>query len=153
MLDLDNLTGRVDSNIDFTAIAGVVSAFAAAITAWQSESGASRKINRYTNAVVALKNRECLPLLLNHVGSCCRTIDERLLRRDAADQSWWNGLTPVDQNSQANINTLVTVTEYIKLTEVNAWADASRQKEHPDDGDQQAEPATKVDNPMFAADD
>ena len=47
------LSGRVDSDINFTAIAGVVSGFAAGITAWQSESGANRKINRYTNAVVA----------------------------------------------------------------------------------------------------
>ena len=48
----------MDSPIDFAATAGVVSGVAAAITAWQSESGANRKINRYTNAVVALQNRE-----------------------------------------------------------------------------------------------
>ena len=48
----------VDSTNDFAATAGVVSGVAAAITAWQSESGANRKINRYTNAVVALQNRE-----------------------------------------------------------------------------------------------
>jgi hypothetical protein len=52
------LAGRVDSKVEFTAIAGSVSGVAVAITAWQSESGANRKINRYTNAVVDLKNRE-----------------------------------------------------------------------------------------------
>ena len=45
---------------------------------------------------------------------------------------WWNGLTAVDQNSQANIDTLITVVENIRLTEVNAWADASRQRERSD---------------------
>eukprot|EP01051_Picozoa_sp_SAG22_P007816 SAG22_NODE_565_length_9046_cov_142.250475_4_plen_84_part_00 len=70
-------------------------------------------------------------------------------------QSWWNGLTPVDQNSQTNINTLVTLTENIKLTEVNAWADASRQNEQLDDSGQQAqtETATETVNPMFGDDD
>ena len=48
----------VDSTIDFAATAGVISGVAAAITAWQSESGANRKINRYTSAIVALRNRE-----------------------------------------------------------------------------------------------
>ena len=89
---LSYLSGRVDSDIDFTAIAGVVSGFAAAITAWQSESGANRKINRYTNAVMALKDHLV----------------------------WWNLLTPVDQNSQANISILVIVAEDIKLTVVNS---------------------------------
>lgn len=62
---------RVNSKIDFIAIAGVVSGFAAAITAWQSENGANRKINRYTNAVVALKNRACK--FLPPYASCCTT--------------------------------------------------------------------------------
>ena len=47
------------SDVDFTAIAAVVSGFVAAITAWRSESGADRKMSRYTNALTALKNREC----------------------------------------------------------------------------------------------
>ena len=118
-------TANRDSGIDFTAIAGVVSGFAAAITAWQSESGANRKINRYTNAVVALKNHLV----------------------------WWNLLTPVDQNAQANISTLVTVAEDIKLTEVNSWADASRQKEQleADEGGQRggAASSAETDNPVF----
>lgn len=71
----------------------------------------------------------------------------------AADQSWWNGLTPVDQNSQTNINTLVTVTEDIKMTEVNAWADASRRNEQLDDQHDRAEalPETQSDSqhPLF----
>ena len=46
---------------------------------------------------------------------------------------WWDGLTSVDQNLQHNINKLVIATEDTKLSEVNAWADASRQKEQPDD--------------------
>ena len=33
---------------------------------------------------------------------------------------WWNLLTPVDQNSQANISILVIVAEHIKLTVVNS---------------------------------
>ncbi len=45
------------------------------------------------------------------------------------DLVWWNSLTPVDQASQANIDILVSVTEQIKLAEISAWADASRQKE------------------------
>jgi hypothetical protein len=97
--------GQMDSTVDATALAGVISGLAAAITAWQSESGANRKINRYTNAVLDLKN---------HL-------------------MWWNLLTPVDQNSQTNINMLVSLTEDTKLTEVNAWADASRRKEHLDE--------------------
>ena len=35
---------------------------------------------------------------------------------------------------QANINRLVVAAEVTKLTEVNAWADASRQKEQFDEG-------------------
>ena len=47
----------------------------------------------------------------------------------------------MDQNSQANINILVTVVEDIKLTEVNSWADASRQKEQLEaDGEGQSGP-------------
>ena len=46
---------------------------------------------------------------------------------------WWDGLTAVDQNLQANINKLVVAAEVTKLTEVNAWADASRQKEQLDE--------------------
>jgi hypothetical protein len=38
---LSYLSELLDSDIDLTAIAGVVSGFAAAITAWQSESGAN----------------------------------------------------------------------------------------------------------------
>ena len=45
-----------------------------------------------------------------------------------ADLVWWDGLTSVDQNLQANINKLVVAAEGIKLSEVDAWADASRQK-------------------------
>ena len=121
-------TANRDSGIDFTAIAGVVSGFAAAITAWQSESGANRKINRYTNAVVALKN---------HL-------------------MWWNLLTPVDQNAQANISNLVTVAEDIKLTEVNSWADASRQKDQLE-ADVVGQPSgaassAETDNPVFEVD-
>ena len=53
--------------------------------------------------------------------------------RVSADLVWWDGLTAVDQNLQANINRLVGVAEVTKLTEVNAWADASRQKEQLDE--------------------
>jgi hypothetical protein len=125
---LSYLSGRIDSDMNFTAIAGVVSGFAAGITAWQSESGANRKINRYTNAVVALKN---------HL-------------------MWWNLLTPVDQNAQANISNLVTVAEDIKLTEVNSWADASRQKEQLE-ADVVGQPSgaassAETDNPVFEVD-
>ena len=49
---------KVDSPIDLGATAGVISGVAGAILAWQSESGANRKINRYTSAIVALRNRE-----------------------------------------------------------------------------------------------
>ena len=60
---LSHLGAREGSETDYTAIAAVVSGCAGAITAWQSESGASRKINRYTNSVVALKNRAYLPVI------------------------------------------------------------------------------------------
>ena len=53
-----DLSGRVDSPIDLGATAGVIAGVASAILAWQSESGANRKINRYTSAIVALQNRE-----------------------------------------------------------------------------------------------
>ena len=55
---VSDLSGRVDSPIDLGATAGVIAGVAGAILAWQSESGASRKINRYTSAIVALQNRE-----------------------------------------------------------------------------------------------
>ena len=105
---------------------GAVSGVAAAITAWQSESGASRKINRYTNAVVALQN---------HL-------------------MWWNGLTSVEQNSQANINRLVVGTEFVKMTEVNAWADASRQQEQADGtaSELAAQGSVETANPVAAND-
>ena len=41
---------------NLSKVAGIVSAVAAAITAWQEYGGADRKINRYTNANVSLKN-------------------------------------------------------------------------------------------------
>ena len=81
---MPDLSGRVDSKIDFTAIAGVVSGFAAAITAWQSESGANRKINRYTNAVVALKNRACMLLLYASYIKCARFVHSAVISHDAA---------------------------------------------------------------------
>jgi hypothetical protein len=96
---LSYLSGRASRrDTDLFAAAGIIAGVSSAITAWQSESGADRKINRYTNAAQALKNH--------------------LL--------WWHGLTPVDQNSQVNINRLVTTSEDIKLSEVNAWADVRR---------------------------
>ena len=96
---LSYLSGRASRrDTDLFAAAGIIAGVSSAITAWQSESGADRKINRYTNVAQALKNH--------------------LL--------WWNGLTPVDQNSQVNINRLVTTSEDIKLSEVNAWADVRR---------------------------
>ena len=57
------------------------------LTAWQKDSMADRKINRYTNAIVALQNH----------------------------QLWWDSLSSVDQNSLSNINRLVGVTEDIKM--------------------------------------
>ena len=35
---------------------------------------------------------------------------------------WWDSLTPVDQNSLANIDRLVSVGEEIKLADVHSWA-------------------------------
>jgi hypothetical protein len=69
---------------------------------------------------------------------------------------WWNLLTPVDQNAQANISNLVTVAEDIKLTEVNSWADASRQKEQLE-ADVVGQPSgaassAETDNPVFEVD-
>jgi hypothetical protein len=49
-------------------------------------------------------------------------------RFSARAVSWWNSLPSVEQNSLANINRLVSVGEDIKMNELNAWADASRQK-------------------------
>ena len=90
---LAHLNGRTDTT-DLGAVAGVVSGVAAAITAWQEYGGADRKINRYTNAIASLRNH----------------------------MLWWDSLTPVDQNSLANINQLVSVGEEIKLAEVHSWA-------------------------------
>lgn len=67
---LSYLNGRAGT-ADLSAIAGAVGGVSAALTAWQEYSGADRKINRYTAAIVAIQNH--------------------LL--------WWNSLTPVDQNS------------------------------------------------------
>ena len=74
-----------------------MSGVAAAITAWQEYGGADRKINRYTNAIASLRNH----------------------------MLWWDSLTPVDQNSQSNIDRLVSVGEEIKLAEVHSWAVSS----------------------------
>ena len=93
---LAHLNGRTDA-ADLGAVAGVVSGVAAAITAWQEYGGADRKINRYTNAIASIQNH--------------------LL--------WWDSLTPVDQNSQSNIDRLVSVGEEIKLAEVHSWAVSS----------------------------
>ena len=71
-----------------------MSAVAAAITAWQEYGGADRKINRYTNAIVALKNH----------------------------MLWWDSLKTVDRNTRANTSRLVSVGEGIKLSEVHSWA-------------------------------
>ena len=120
---LSYLAGRLDTTVDLAAVAGIVAGASAGITAWQSESGANRKINRYSIAVVELKN-----LIL-----------------------WWDSLTPVDQNSQRNINHLVSTGEGIKLSEVIAWADASRRRDHTaavqsDEGEEQT-----TQNPLFNA--
>ena len=71
-----------------------MSAVAAAITAWQEYGGADRKINRYTNAIVALKNH----------------------------MLWWDSLKTVDRTRSANTTRLVSVGEGIKLAEVHSWA-------------------------------
>ena len=42
---------------------------------------------------------------------------------------WWNTLTPVEQSSISNINMLVSSGEQIKMAEVGAWADASREQQ------------------------
>jgi hypothetical protein len=117
---LSYLNGREGTSTDLSAIAGVVSGVSASLTAWQKDSSADRKINRYTNAIVSIKNH--------------------LL--------WWDSLTSVDQNSLPNINRLVGVGEDIKLAEVNAWADASRQKERQGD-DVTAEQGFETENPLF----
>ena len=82
------------SSVELSAVAGVVSGVAAAITAWQEYGGADRKINRYTNAIVALKNH----------------------------MLWWDSLKTVDRNTRANTSRLVSVGEGIKLSEVHSWA-------------------------------
>ena len=96
---LSYLNGRPGMHtVDLNAVAGVVSGLSAAITAWQSDSGADRKINRYTNAVVSINN-----LLL-----------------------WWDSLTAPEQSSLKNIDRLIHVGEHVKMVEVSGWADASR---------------------------
>ena len=40
---------------------------------------------------------------------------------------WWDSVSPVDQVSQVNIETLVDIGESIKVSEILAWADASRE--------------------------
>lgn len=89
------------SFLNYIAVSGVVAGVATAITAWQAESGADRKINRYNTAILSITN---------HI-------------------MWWDSLNSVDKNSQTNISRLVTVGEEIRLNEISAWADASRQKE------------------------
>jgi hypothetical protein len=95
---LSYLSGRLGTS-DLSAMAGVVAGVSVALTAWSDHSGADRKISRYTNAIVAIENH--------------------LL--------WWDSLPAVEHNSITHINRLVNVGEDIKLAEVNAWADASRQ--------------------------
>jgi hypothetical protein len=54
--------------------------------------------------------------------------------------------------SQTNINKLVTMAEHFRMTEVNAWADASRQKEQLDGEKPQTEPRKmETNNPVFEA--
>jgi hypothetical protein len=89
MSDIEGLT-------PYTAIVAGVSG---ALVAWQEFKQTSRKLNRYTQAILSVQN-----LLL-----------------------WWDSLTPVDQVSQANIETLVNLGESIKVYEMLAWADANRE--------------------------
>ena len=89
---LSYLSGRPGTTASLTAAGGVVSGVSAALTAWQKDSSADRKINRYTNAIINLENH--------------------LL--------WWDTLPPVDQNSQPNINRLVSTGESIKLVSASS---------------------------------
>jgi hypothetical protein len=127
---LSYMSGRRGATADLGAVAGVVAGCAAALTAWQAESGADRKINRYTTAILSIKNH----------------------------MLWWFSLTSVDKSSLTNINRLVSVGEEIKMGEVNSWADASRQKEQNEPEGESNIPVTQhivdndtgtVDNPMF----
>jgi hypothetical protein len=117
---LSYLNGR-PGTADLSAIAGIVAGVSAALTSWAEYSGADRKINRYTNAVVAIENH--------------------LL--------WWNTLPAVEHNSLTNIKRLVGVGEDIKLAEVSAWADASRQNEKKDDGNDDQSASFETENPVF----
>ena len=106
-------------------MAGVVAGTAAALTSWGEYNGADRKMNRFTNAIVALENHLI----------------------------WWNSLPAVERNSLSNINRLVIEGESIKMTEVNAWADASRAREEKSETATLSENGgdTKIsDNPMFS---
>ena len=124
---LSYLNDRPGTSADLSAAAGVVSGFSAALTAWQEYNGVDRKINRYTNAILSIKN---------HI-------------------LWWDSLPPVDQNSLPNINRLVGVGEDVKTGEVNSWADASRHTEDngnagEGEGENQQTSATfEVENPVF----
>jgi hypothetical protein len=86
---------------DRSGAAGAVAGVAGAMTSWQQFSGAGRKMNRYTGAIIAIEN-----LVL-----------------------WWDTLTAVEKSSLANINRLVVMGEGIQMNKVNAWGDAGRQME------------------------
>ena len=88
-----------DEYHDLRSIARVVSRVSAGIAAWQEFFGT--EVNRHIGAVLAIK--------------------------DLMD--WWNGLTAVDRTSLVNTNKLVLTGEDNKMSEVNAWADASRRVE------------------------
>ena len=83
---LSYLSGRT-CTVNLIHAACIIASVAGNLTAWQKDSMADRKINRYTNAIVALQNH----------------------------QLWWDSLSSVDQNSLSNINRLVGVTEDIKM--------------------------------------
>ena len=119
---LSYLNGRTSGEL--SAVAGVVAGTATALTSWGEYNGADRKMNRFTNAIVALENHLI----------------------------WWNSLPAVEQTSLSNINRLVSEGEEIKMAEVNAWADVSRAREEKSETATLSENGgdTKIsDNPMF----
>ena len=68
-----------DGSSTLTALTAVVSGLMSAISAWNAQQSPDRKLNRYTTALIAIKD---------------------LIR-------WWESLTDVQQASLVNVNSLV----------------------------------------------
>ena len=98
IITLGSITGVLLAVFDALEFAAVIAIFVSSMTAWMEFSGTQSKITRYSTTIGALQD-----LLL-----------------------WWRTCEPIERSSTWNIDRLISTTEDILRTEVNAWASTSQ---------------------------